>query len=78
MSYPFPPDVDELVRTQMALGGYASEDDVLREALTALAERREVLDDIRAGLAELEQGGGRPLNQVDAELRQRYGIRREP
>ncbi len=78
MSYPFPADVTELVQTQMALGGYASEDEVLREAFLALAERQEVLSDIRAGLAELEAGGGRPLSDVDAELRQKCRIAREP
>ena len=78
MSYPFPTDVSELVQTQMALGGYASEDELPRDALLALAQRQEVLGDIQAGLAELEAGGGRPLDQVDAELRQRYGIAREP
>ena len=76
--YPFPADVTELVRTQMALGGYASEDEVLREALMALAERQDVLSDIRAGLAELDAGGGRSLGELDAELREKYGIARKP
>jgi Arc/MetJ-type ribon-helix-helix transcriptional regulator len=78
MSYPFPTDVSELLQTQMALGGYSSEDDVLRDALLALAQRQEVLGDIRTGLSELDAGGGRSLDEVDADLRQRYGIPREP
>ncbi len=78
MSYPFPADVSELVQTQMALGGYTSEDDVLRDALLALAQRLEVLSDVRAGLAELEAGSGRPLDEVNADLRRKYGIAREP
>jgi Arc/MetJ-type ribon-helix-helix transcriptional regulator len=77
MSYPFPADVSQLVRTQLAQGGYASEDDVLRDALRALAQQQEVFSDIRAGLAELDAGGGRPLEEVDSELRRKYGIARE-
>jgi Arc/MetJ-type ribon-helix-helix transcriptional regulator len=78
MSYPFPPDVGQLVQEHMTLGGYASEDDVLRDALLALSQRREVLTDINEGITELENGGGVPLDTVDAELRQKYGIRRNP
>ena len=78
MAYPFPTDVDQLVKNQMALGGYASEDDLLRDALLALAERREVLADIRDGLKELDAAGGRPLAEVDAELRRKHGIARQP
>jgi Arc/MetJ-type ribon-helix-helix transcriptional regulator len=77
MPYPFPADVSDLLQMQMALGGYSSEDDVLRDALRAL-ERQEVLSDIRAGLAELEVGRGHALHEVGADLRQRYGIARQP
>jgi hypothetical protein len=33
MSYQFPPDVDQLVKEQMGLGQYSSEDDLLCDAL---------------------------------------------
>ena len=37
MAYPFPPDVQQLIRLGMAIGNYATEDDILREALNALS-----------------------------------------
>jgi len=61
----------------MVAGGYGSEDELLRDALRALAERREVLTDIQVGIKELEAGRGRPLEEVDADLRTKYSIPRE-
>jgi Arc/MetJ-type ribon-helix-helix transcriptional regulator len=39
MANPFPPDIDRLVKEQMASGAYESEDDMLADALRALAAR---------------------------------------
>jgi Arc/MetJ-type ribon-helix-helix transcriptional regulator len=79
MAYLFPPDVEKLVEAQMAGGGYASEDDVLREALKVLeqivhfrpnpnARAINSLDDLRhevqRGLDELERGEGLDADQV--------------
>ena len=75
MAYQFPADVDQLVRQQMTVGGYTSEDDLLRDALSALSGRREVFEDIEQGIRDLEAGCGRPLDEIDAELRMKYGIR---
>ena len=44
MLYPFPPDLQTLVGEQMASGKYASEDELLRRALLALAEEEQDLD----------------------------------
>ena len=74
MPYVFPPELREFVETQMATGAYASEDDHIREALMALAERREVIDDVERAVADLEAGRGRPLEEVDADLRREYTI----
>ncbi len=80
MSYAFPPDVAKLVQEQMALGGYASEDDVLRVALTVLgqyaepedeAEYRETLAAVREGRADAEAGRVTPLRTLIEEFRQR-------
>jgi Arc/MetJ-type ribon-helix-helix transcriptional regulator len=76
MPYQFPPEIDELVRQQMAVGGYSSEDDLLQDALSALAERRQVHDDIRIGIQDMEAGRGRPLEDVDADLRKKHNIPR--
>lgn len=69
MAYQFPPDVDRLVRDQMAHGHFGSEDDVLRvalQALTALNVREaELLRDVRTGLEQAERGLAQPLD-VDA------------
>jgi putative addiction module CopG family antidote len=66
MTYPFPPDLTHLVQGQMATGQYASEDDVLREAMQALAERQDDLRAIQAGIADREAGRFRPLHEPAA------------
>jgi Arc/MetJ-type ribon-helix-helix transcriptional regulator len=69
MSYQFPPDVERLVKDQMAHGHYGSEDDVLRlalQALTALnAREEELLSDVRTGVDQADRGLAKPLD-VDA------------
>jgi putative addiction module CopG family antidote len=56
MQYPFPADLQALVGEQMKSGSYSSEDELLRDALRALAEEeedlaavQEAIDDWRAG-----------------------------
>ncbi|MEX2119150.1 MAG: type II toxin-antitoxin system ParD family antitoxin [Pirellulales bacterium] len=56
MPYEFPPDVERLVRDQMASGKYQSEDDVLREALESLSAAEADIEAIRQALAELQAG----------------------
>ena len=41
MAYQFPPDIDERIKAHMSHGAYQCEDDVLREAMDALAKREE-------------------------------------
>lgn len=36
MAYQFPPDVDQRIKERLASGAYASEDEVLRDAMEAL------------------------------------------
>ncbi|MEX0977970.1 MAG: type II toxin-antitoxin system ParD family antitoxin [Pirellulales bacterium] len=74
MSYRVPPDVEQLVSEQMRQGSYASEDDVLRDALNALAERNADLAAIRAGTEDMEAGRTKPLRDVDAEIRRNLGF----
>jgi len=68
MPYQFPPDVQQLVREQLA-HGYTSEDDVLRDALRAFSELKlreaELLADVRAGLDQADRGLARSLD-IDA------------
>jgi Arc/MetJ-type ribon-helix-helix transcriptional regulator len=84
MSYQFPPDVEKLVREQMAIGAYQSEDDLLRDALRALEQDRQIVYDdpetiagIQRGLDEMRQGLGRPVEEFQAELRAKYKIPRD-
>jgi antitoxin ParD1/3/4 len=76
MSYVFPPELERLVQEQLATGVYASEDEVLLEAMRVLHEQDETIAGIREGLADLEAGRIRPLNAVDAELRTKHSISR--
>jgi len=83
MTYQFPPDLDKLVKAQLAFGGYKSEDDVLRDALKALEEivyfrpnpnarainsRDDLRHEVQRGLDELERGEGLDAEQVFDEL----------
>jgi predicted transcriptional regulator len=74
MSYSFPPILDQLVREELATGVYRSEDDVLVEAMQALRDRDEAVVGIQDGLADLSAGRMRPLDKVDADLRNKHGI----
>ena len=69
-----PPDLDQQIRHYLATGQYQTEEDVLRDALRALGEEQNVLDDIRQGLEDIEAGRGRPLEDVDDDLRKKYNI----
>jgi Arc/MetJ-type ribon-helix-helix transcriptional regulator len=56
MPYSFPPEVQRLVETRMASGKYASEDELLRDALEALAAESEELQAIQDAIAEWRGG----------------------
>ncbi len=77
MAYKFPPDVEQLIRAQMAAGVFSTEDDLLRAALRALDDEQratidedpEVVAGIGRGLEQLQRGLGRPFDEFDAEFR---------
>ena len=73
MAYQFPPDVEQRIRKQLSEGNYDSEDDVLRDALEALAARNADLAAIQAGAEDMEAGRMRPLTEVADEIRQKHG-----
>jgi Arc/MetJ-type ribon-helix-helix transcriptional regulator len=77
VSYAFPPELNRLIQEQLATGAYASEDDLLLEAVRALRDREEVLAGIQEGLADLGAERMQPLRQVDAALRDKYRIPRD-
>ena len=74
MAYAFPPPLDEFVKRQMAAGDYASEDELLLDALKALAQHNEDLAAIGAGIDDLEAGRVRPLEAVADEIRHKHGF----
>ena len=82
MTYQFPADVEQLIKQQMALGVYASEDEVLRDALGALDQREQerlVRWDARNTLAieQSKQGLSRPLIDEQVLTRQRARLAQE-
>ncbi len=75
MSQPYSAAVEQLLRARMATGRYASEDEVLVEALHSLDESDEELQAIEARLLSIDQGDeGVPLNQAFDHLRTKYQI----
>jgi Arc/MetJ-type ribon-helix-helix transcriptional regulator len=75
MTYHFPADVEERVQTRLATGRYASEDEVLRDALDTLdtveADAREVqvaIDAVKEGDAPV------PLDQAFDALRKKHDL----
>ena len=69
-----PPDLDHQVKHYLAIGQYQTEEDVLRDAFRALAEEQNVRDDMCQGLEDLKAGRGRPLGDIDADLRKKHNI----
>jgi Arc/MetJ-type ribon-helix-helix transcriptional regulator len=78
MQYELPPDVEQQVRERMASGHYATEVDVLRDALAALKSRDEELTAIQEGIDDMEAGRVRPFDEVDFEIRKQFGFADEP
>ena len=75
MNYDFPPEVDQLIRQQMATGQYDSEDQLLVDALNSLQSEREELSAIQASIESLDRGEpGYPLQEAFDILRQQHNI----
>ena len=75
MAYQFPPDVEQLVTQRMASGDYASEDDVLRDALKALAEQSDDLVAVQEAVTRLRAGeDGQPLSEAFDDIRRKHNI----
>jgi Arc/MetJ-type ribon-helix-helix transcriptional regulator len=70
MPYPFPQDLQELVGARLATGNYQSEDDVLRDALRALADEDDDLGAVNEALAQWQAGDpGVSLEEAFAAVR---------
>jgi putative addiction module CopG family antidote len=72
MQYPFPADLQAMVGERMKAGAYVSEDELLRDALRALAEEEEDLRAVQDALDEWRAGDhGMPLDAAFAAVRNR-------
>lgn len=75
MPYQFPLDLQEIVGEQMESGEYTSEDELLRDALRALAEEQEDLAAVREAIAEWRAGDqGIPLDAAFSAIRSKHQL----
>jgi Arc/MetJ-type ribon-helix-helix transcriptional regulator len=74
MSYQFPPELDHLVKRQLARGQYDSEDAVLIAAMQSLEQQQEELAAIREGIEDMNEGRVQSLRDFDREFREKKGI----
>jgi putative addiction module CopG family antidote len=74
MKHTYPPDLEQFVQEALQTGEYASEDDVVFEAVRTLREVKQkhqsLRDDVRAAIDEIEKGQGEPwdVDELKAEL----------
>ena len=70
MSYPFPPELQQLLHEGLATGNYPSEDEMLLEAVRLLRQRDTHLvqfkKKLKARLERLDRGEGIPLEDDEA------------
>jgi putative addiction module CopG family antidote len=74
MSVDLSPDVWNEIQRQLATGSYASPDDVLRDALSALHAREGEIAAIQAGIDDMEVGRITPLRDFDRQFRDHNGL----
>jgi putative addiction module CopG family antidote len=78
MLYAFPPDLRKLIELHLDSGRYATEDEVLRDALRALAEEDEDLVAVREAVAEWRAGDvGTPLAEAFEQVLRGHGAKRQ-
>ena len=73
----FASDIVQRIDAQVATGQFASHDEVIRAALSALEQQQEDWEAIELGITDMEAGRYRPFSQVDAELRSKHNIPRD-
>lgn len=74
MPYQLPPEIDQRIQAQIALGIYQTPAEVLTDALDALDQRNEERQAIQEGIDAWRAGDTQDLDQFDAEFRTRNGI----
>ena len=75
VAYPFPPNVERLVKEHMGSGNYTSEDELLLEALESLRTEAEECAAIQEGINSLERGDpGLALDEAFDAVRARHKL----
>lgn len=75
MTYQFPADVEERVQARMATGRYATEDEVLREALDTLDDVEAEARELEAAIDAVKKGDvAVPLHEAFDALRKKYSL----
>jgi Arc/MetJ-type ribon-helix-helix transcriptional regulator len=75
MTYQLPPEIDDRIQSQLALGIYSTPAEVLTSALDALDERNRERRAIQQGIDAWRAGDTQDLDDFDAEFRANNGIR---
>ena len=81
MESTYPPEIDAYVRDQLDSAEYASEHDLIVDAIRMHRELRtrhqQLRDDIRVGIESLDRGEGAPLDMdaIKAEVAERFNRR---
>ena len=72
MRYPFPADVEQIVESKMSTGRYTTEDELLKDALGALAAEDIEVAAIQAAIDQWREGdAGRAIEIAFDEVRRR-------
>jgi len=74
MAISLTPEFERLVQVRLAQGSYRSEEEVLQAAFQALDVQEQTLAAIGEGYADFQAGQYRPLDEADADFRQRHNI----
>lgn len=74
MAYEIPPELNDRIQSQIAIGIYNSPTEVIASALDALDERNEDLASIERGIEDERAGRVTPLQDVDTQLRAEFGL----
>lgn len=64
----------KLIADELARGEYQNEDEVVREGVKALIDRRGAVEGIRRGLADMKAGQMRSRKSFDKAFRKRNGL----
>jgi hypothetical protein len=67
-------EIRTLVAERLATGKYATENDVLLQALHRLREYDDTVADVQEGIDDEAAGRIRPLTEADAEIRRNLGF----